>query len=422
MTLYFPVMVFKGKFHRGFSQKLGRVPAEAAHLRKPVWLHAVSVGEALVAARISQGMKKVMPDVPVVISTTTSTGNEMIKKAASGADAVFYYPVDLRCVVSRVLDKVDPRAYVIVETELWPNMLREAAKRSIPVILANGRISDGSFRNYKRIGFITRKMLKCLSSVCVQTHRDAEKIKTLGCEPSAVHVTGNIKFDAVRPDRISPEVESVRELFLAGKKAIVAGSTHFPEETHLIDAFGGLRGKFEDIKFIIAPRHVERKDAVRIYAERAGFKCCFFSDLVSPCSRTVDGADVMIVDTIGHLRDIYSLAALVFIGGSLAKKGGQNPIEAGIWGKAVVFGPNMRNFREVAEAFLESGAALTVPGEEVLGEVLSRLLEDEEKRKDMEQRSRDVITGNSGAVERTVEVIMSCISDPGHFEAEHGGV
>ncbi|MFA6635948.1 MAG: 3-deoxy-D-manno-octulosonic acid transferase [Candidatus Omnitrophota bacterium] len=410
-VFYVPVMAVKGKFHSGFSQKFARLPSEISDFKKPLWIHAVSVGEALVAARICEILKKEIPGLPVVISTTTPTGNEMIRKASKNVDGVFYYPVDLSWVVKRALDQIDPSAYVMVETELWPNMIEQASARGIPVILANGRISDRSFGRYKKIGYITKKIFGCFSAVCAQTQRDAEKMKALGCGEEKTRVTGNIKFDTSFSPAHDAEVERIGCIFTEGKKVIVAGSTHFPEESGIIDEFVKMRSSLSGgVKLIIAPRHIERKDAIRIYVEKAGLKCCFFSDFSGAGTTGSERADVMIVDTIGHLKDIYSLATVVFIGGSLVKKGGQNPIEAARWGKAVVFGTHMTNFREVADSFIESGAAVMAENLVCLGSVMKELLLDEEKRLALERKVKAVIEKNSGAVYKTVEVIKHCLA------------
>ena len=402
-------MAVKGKFHTGFSQKFGFLPPSILNIKNPVWIHAVSVGEALVAANLCEAIKARIPGVKVIVSTTTRTGNEMIRKSSKSVDGVFYYPIDVRRVVKNVLNKVDPSAYVIVETELWPNMLEEVSARSIPLVLVNGRISDRSFLGYKRIGFITKRMLGCFSSVCVQTQRDAEKIKALGCPASKIRVTGNVKFDISFPEPRQTDVEKISEAFPEGSRVIVAGSTHYPEEKFIIDEFIKLRKGSKDVKLVVAPRHIERKDAIKIYVESFNLKCCFFSGITGSKFKKEENFDVIIVDTIGHLKDIYSRATVVFIGGSLAKKGGQNPIEAARWGKAVIFGPNMDNFREVARNFIENGAAIMVEDPVELGKAILEILNNDQKRMLMEKNSREVIEKNSGAIEKTVEAIELCL-------------
>nr|HPN72515.1 glycosyltransferase N-terminal domain-containing protein [Candidatus Omnitrophota bacterium] len=322
------------------------------------------------------------------------------------ADGIFYYPIDIRSVVRKVLKAVDPSAYVIIETELWPNMLEEASAMGIPVILANGRISDRSFAGYKKLGFITRKMLSCFSTLCVQTPRDAGKLRELGCGTHKIRVTGNIKFDGAISSVKDPEVEKTERFFASGKKVIVAGSTHFPEESGIIDEFVRFSGASRGMKLIIAPRHVERKEAIKVYVESSGLKCCFFSELSGEKCHEMSSADVMIVDTIGHLKDLYSLADVVFIGGSMVKKGGQNPIEAARWGKAIVFGSDMSNFSEVARDFVGGGAALVANDFKRLGGIIEDLMANDAKRLKMGKASGEVIEKNSGAVDRTVEAIL----------------
>jgi 3-deoxy-D-manno-octulosonic-acid transferase len=407
-ALYVPVMAFKGKFHAGFSQKFGKVPLKISRLKKPVWIHAVSVGEALVAARLCEGIKESLPGTSVVISTTTKTGNDMAKRSAMKADGVFYYPIDIRGIIKKTIDAVGPAVYVIVETELWPNMLEECRFREVPVILANGRISDRSFDGYRRLGFVMRKMLGCFSVFCMQTPRDAERIKVLGADTAKVRVTGNIKFDAAFSGEKDIEVRKVSAVFPSEKKVIVAGSTHFPEESGIIDEFVKMSSSGIRAKLVIAPRHIERKDAVRIYVEKAGLKCCFFSDAVCSPAPGISEAHVMVVDTIGHLKDLYSMADVVFIGGSIARKGGQNPIEAAKWGKALVFGPNMHNFREIARDFIDSGAAIMAEDISGLGKAMAKILSDDSTRDDMGNKARAVIDRNLGAVSRTVDAVKEC--------------
>jgi 3-deoxy-D-manno-octulosonic-acid transferase len=404
--LYIPGLLIKGKLRKNFTEKLGRVPRSVTRFKRPVWIHAVSVGEAAVAARLAAGIKSGHPDIPVVVSTTTLTGNDMIKKAGKGSvDAVFYYPLDLSCIVSSVVRKIDPRLYVMIETELWPNMLRTLKSHKVPVVLANGRISDASFRNYRRIKFITGKMLSCVSAACVQTERDAEKIKYLGKHADNVFVCGNMKFDATLRDLKTPLFTKEQMGFGADDMVIIAGSTHFPEESMIMDAFVELRKNFRELRLVIVPRHIERKDAIRIYAEKLALKSIFFSDIMSSSENAGLKPDVIIVDTIGHLKDLYGIATLVFIGGSMVKKGGQNPIEAALWKKAVVFGPNMSNFREISKIFMENDAAMKVRDASELEAVFKDLLANISKRERMAANAGRVIKENTGAVQKTVAIL-----------------
>ncbi len=316
----------------------------------------------------------------------------------------------MRAVVRRAVRLIGPRLYVMIETELWPNILEELHSKGVPVILANGRISDPSFKNYKRIRFIMKRILGCVDRFCMQSGADAERIERLGVPRDKICVTGNMKFDGQSLPS-GPRAFGREYLgFAEDDEVIIAGSTHFPEERQLIDVYRQLREKRKRLKLILAPRHVERTDALRIYIEKSGLAYRLFSDILEQGGNEPGGRDVLLVDTIGHLRELYSAADVVFIGGSLAKKGGQNPIEAASREKPVVFGPNMSNFREVADIFLQNKAALRVKDAIQLKTVMEELLGDPALKNRMGENARRVIEENSGAVERTMGVIGKYLS------------
>ncbi|MBD3425764.1 MAG: hypothetical protein GF409_00875 [Candidatus Omnitrophica bacterium] len=410
---YLPVLLFKGRLHGEFLQKFGLLPEGLARLDRPVWIHAVSVGEAVIASKLARRIKARWPQVPVIVSTTTQTGNNMIRKAGKGCvDGVFYYPLDLSFVVSRVVKALSPRLYVMVETELWPNLLKRLHSEGVPVALINGRISDSSYGNYRKIKFVTKRVLPCVDTFCVQTQRDAERLSDMGAERKRIHVTGNMKFDD--EERLGQTRIISKEYLGFGPESeiIVAGSTHFPEEQKVIDIFRDLNGRDRSIKLILAPRHVERIDAIRIYTEKRGLAYRKLSDLLEPdAGAHTEGYDVLLVDLIGYLKDLYSLASVVFVGGSFAKHGGQNPIEPARWGKAVIYGPHMFNFREVSEIFLANQAAVQVEDEKELGQVLDRLLRSAEESSKLGRNALGVIKKNTGAVDRALEKIKKHITD-----------
>lgn len=406
--LYIPTLVFKGKAHKDIGQRLGFLPESIEKLDRPVWIHGVSVGEAAVAVRLAAEIKKRFPDVPVVISTTTRTGNDMVNKSGAGVvDGIFYFPLDMTAVVNKVVKKISPRLYIMVETELWPNLLEELSLRKVPVILANGRISDRSFRNYMKIRPLMRRILGCVDVCCMQTERDAARIKELGAAASKLNVTGNMKFDDERANGKEVMLDKSYFGFTPGSEVIVAGSTHFPEENAIIDIYSRILPRKPGLKLIIAPRHVERTEAIAIYIEKAALRYARFSEIAA--GKKPEGVDIILVDTIGHLKNIYGVAEVVFIGGSLIKKGGQNPIEAASHGKAVVFGPNMFNFKEVAAMFVEGEAAIKVKDEAELGMTLAELLNDPARRAKMGASAMRVIQENTGAVSRTADVIAKYI-------------
>ncbi|MFH1665165.1 MAG: 3-deoxy-D-manno-octulosonic acid transferase [Candidatus Omnitrophota bacterium] len=404
--LYLPYLLARGKIHAGFFRKFGFPEENVTRLERPVWIHAVSVGEAVVAAKLALALKSRFGGVSVVVSTTTLTGNAMIRKCGRGTvDGIFYYPFDMSFIVSRVVRLLDPSLYVIIETELWPNLLGELSRREVPVVLVNGRISDRSFRNYAKAKGIVRRILECVTYFCMQSEEDAERIVKLGAGPERVCITGNIKFDGQKG---VPEISGMKKNMLGfddGDEILVAGSTHFPEETAIIDIYKELKKTYGGLKLVLAPRHIERTDAVRIYLEKCDLRYLLFSEISEKGGKYPGKTDVVLVDTIGHLRELYSIASLVFIGGSLAKRGGQNPIEAAGWGKAIIFGPNMQNFRKVADIFLENRAAVRVKDASELGRVFDELLRDPSKREQMAENAGKVIKNNSGALDRTVESI-----------------
>lgn len=406
---YLPCLVLKGKAHGRFLERFGAFGRSMDGLDAPVWIHAVSVGEANVAARIAKGIRKRSPGVPIVVSTTTTTGQDMMEKAGKGVvDRVFYYPLDISFIVSRVISKINPRLYVVIETELWPNLMTALKRKGVPIAVVNGRISDRSFRNYLKVKPFISGMLGCIDVFSVQTKDDASRIVRMGAATERVTVTGNVKFDQGisegLPLPVRPEDIGMRQDDLI----IVAGSTHFNEESQLIDVYKRLSGRIPGLKLIIAPRHVERAEAVKVYIEEAGLRHMAYSGLRgkgAPGGGKTGTYDVMVVDSIGHLKDMYALATIVFVGGSLVKKGGQNIIEPASYGKPVVFGPNMYNFKEAVRMFLSREGAIQVADADELEQVLERLIKDDGMRRNISRKAVDVIRENSGAVDRTVSLL-----------------
>ncbi|MBU0683294.1 MAG: 3-deoxy-D-manno-octulosonic acid transferase [Candidatus Omnitrophica bacterium] len=409
--LYVPYLVFKGKAHKGFLEKFGFLPEKVTRLRNPVWIHSVSVGEAVLGVKLSAYLKKCFPDRPIIVSTTTRTGYDVVSKTQNGfVDAVFYYPMDLSFITAKVVSKIEPFAYIMIETELWPNMLRELQSRNIPVIMVNGRISDSSFKNYKRVKFLMTRILKCVSCFCMQTERDAEKIAQLGASKNKIFVSGNMKFDeglcSSGQKGINPECFGFHDK----DKVIVAGSTHFPEEIDIIDVYKDLKAERSNLRLIIAPRHVERTSKIQNDIEKAGLNCLRFSEILKSGVHDNFSNKIILVDTIGHLADIYSVADIVFIGGSLVKKGGQNPIEPARWGKIVIFGPNMFNFRKITDTFLENNAACKIRNKQELKIKIKEFLSNTRKSCEMSKNALKVIEQNSGAIEKTVEKIKGYLT------------
>ncbi len=404
--VYLPYLLIKGKYHKDFFQKLGFIPEDIASLDSPIWIHAVSVGEVNLAVKVGSALKKSSSDVPVIVSTTTSTGNDLARKNINkGIDKVFYYPLDITVVVRRVIKAVKPSLYMIIETELWPNMIEEMHAEGVPVVIINGRLSDSSFRNYKKISFVTKSIFRSVDIFCMQSELDAFRVKELGAPEEKVFVPGNLKFDEL--SKISGSETFSKKDFGFGEKSdiIVAGSTHYPEENLIIDIFKRLKETRRGLRLILAPRHIERIDAISVYCETAGMRYDRLSEFLGSGSLSVKDPEVLLVDTIGHLKDLYELASIVFIGGSITDRGGQNPIEAAARGKAVVFGPNMTNFRQVSGLFLDNDASCRVRDEKDLERVLGELVDDPSRRQEISRNAEKVISDNDGAVKRTIETI-----------------
>lgn len=319
---YLPYLLVKGKWHKDFLQKFAFLPNEITKLKNPLWIHSVSVGESMLAVKLANRLKRKFPEISVVVSTTTKTGNDIIQKKGKGVvDAVFYYPADLSFVVSKVIRLIKPCLYIMVETELWPNLLEELNSKKIPAILVNGRMSNKSFSNYKKVTFIVKRMLKGISSFCMQSKEDANRVEQLGAEKSRIIITGNMKFD----EPMKKGATITREVlgFEEDDQILVAGSTHSPEEEKIIEVFRKIKKHKPGFKLVLAPRHIERKDSIETVILKSGLKCICLSDVLSADKKKIEkDCEVLLVDTIGHLSDIYNVATMVFIGGSFAKRGG----------------------------------------------------------------------------------------------------
>ena len=409
--IYFPYLVVKGKMHKNFMQKFAFLPKKITDLEKPVWIHGVSVGEAVLAVKLAGAIKKKFPQRRIIVSTTTETGMGIISKQGEGLiDGVFYYPFDLSVVASRAVRLIDPEVYIMIETEIWPNFLSALAKKNIPAIIVNGRISDNSFKNYRKIKFITRRIFRNIICFCMQSERDARRIKELGANKASTFISGNMKFDGKAPPLEEKELSRDKFGFNDETRILVAGSTHSPEEKIIVDIYKDLRRSNQNLRIILVPRHIKRCPAVSAMIEKNGLKARNFSDCLSVNARLAEDIDVLLVDTIGHLKDIYALADVVYIGGSLVPKGGQNPIEPAVWGKPVVFGPEMFNFRKIADIFIENSAAICVKNPGELKHTIKTLLKDPDQRARIAKNALKVISQNSGALNRTVNILEKYIT------------
>jgi 3-deoxy-D-manno-octulosonic-acid transferase len=397
-----PYFVYRGlvtgKYWPSLRQRLGFLPGSINPAGEPsIWVHAVSVGEVITAKALLPLLRESFPGKPVFVSVTTLTGKQVADRQLRDADGVFFCPFDWRFAVRRVVQRIRPQVLLVVETEIWPHMLRACHEAGAATMLVNGRISDRSFRRYRLIRLFLKHYLRPVDSFCMQNTRYAERIIELGADPAKVSVTGSLKFDAVVPRRGAPSPAA--ELIPSGRTVLVAGSTLAPEEEILLDVFQALRKKYADLFLILAPRHPERFPEVAKLAEVRELRVVRRSTLQRPAA----DADIMILDTMGELASIYAAADLVFMGGSLATWGGHNIIEPAAEGKPVVFGPHMSNFQEIALSFLDAAAAIQIADRDELEESLGRLLADEDLRSDVGARARQLVDANRGAGRKTIE-------------------
>jgi 3-deoxy-D-manno-octulosonic-acid transferase len=400
-VLLFPVILFKlitvPKYRGGMTQKLGRLRKGVLKVIKgsrPIWVHAVSVGEVMAAHPLIRELKKKYPHRKLILSTVTVTGNYTARRRVPEADAVFYFPFDFPCIVRRVIQGINPQIVLVAETELWPNFFRELKRAGIPSAVINGRISPNSHRNYRKFNKFFRQVFDNVTLFCMQSEADAARIKDIGADPEKVMVTGNLKFDQKLPVNMSAPVS-----IASGKKVITAGSTHRGEEAALLDVFMQLRQKYTDLLLIIAPRHPERFDEVEGLINKAGYDCQRRTKLHGPVK------DVLLLDTIGELRSFYSLCDIAFIGGSLVKVGGHNLLEPAAMKKPVIFSRYMYNFKEISEALLSAGGGIMVKDKKELYVQIDRLLSDNEMARSVGERAFSVIEMNSGAARKTIDAV-----------------
>jgi 3-deoxy-D-manno-octulosonic-acid transferase len=398
--------------------------AAASGASPTIWLHAVSVGEVLAAVPFARCLKQRFPRSRLVVSTTTATGQKLAGERMNFADAVFYFPFDWNGPVRRAFAAVRPDAIVILETEIWPNLLRHARKTGVQVIFANGRLSDRSFRGFTRAigvsgvlrGFL-RRVLNDAALYLVQSQQDGSRLIALGAEPNRVVVTGSMKYDMPEPapnafvDWLHSELDQSRR-----RPVVVAGSLIAGEERPVLEAFRSVQQQWPQALLVMAPRKPERFAAAAESVAQAGWLAIRRSEisLDGLSNGVLDDAakssrSVLLLDTIGELAAVYRLADAVFIGGSLEPTGGHNPLEPAVCGRVPVFGPSMENFREIAARLLEAQAAIQVDSSGQLSAAWARLLEDDAARAQMGATAQAIVESNRGATAATLDHVAAVI-------------
>jgi len=402
-VFYFPYLIIKGKWHSEFKTRFGCFPTSWVRElegAKCIWIHAVSVGEVLVVVDLIERVNRAFPQHKIICSTVTETGNKIAQEKLDPNCLVIYAPLDFSWIVHKFISTIKPEIYISTETEIWPNLYTILHKHKVPIFQINGRISDNAYKGYRRVRFLTKRVLSCVELFYMQSSLDADRVKRLGAQAEKVHVVGNLKFDAI-PDAV--DVTKADIGFQASEDLLIAGSTHPGEERILIDVYKKLITKFSNLRLVIAPRHIERADEVSRLVEDMGYKAVKFSQ-INQGEENVPGA-VVVVDTIGHLSALYSLAKIVFIGKTLTVGGGQNMIESAYFGKPTIVGPLTQNFKDTVNIFKKSNALIEVHNEEQLSHEILALLGDPGRAQKIGEAAKQTVKEHQGSTTRTVEAI-----------------
>jgi 3-deoxy-D-manno-octulosonic-acid transferase len=403
------------KYVRSLGQRMGYLPVSFnMDAEQSIWIHAVSVGEVLTARPLVGDLKARYPRLRIFLSTTTLTGQQLARRKVPDVDAVFYFPFDLDVFVRRTLNLVRPRLFIMMETEIWPNLLRECRRRGVKTAIVNGRLSQRSYPRYRLVRGFMKRVLGDIDRFCVQSEESARRFIDLGADPATVNVTGSLKFDSLD---LGPTIQGrARDRVLRhfrvppSRAVVVAGSTMKGEEAAVLRAFRRLRSAAPNALLVLAPRHPERFQDVARMSREEGLKTVLRSELPIDAEPR---ADVVVLDTIGELATIYRVATIVFVGGSLVATGGHNILEPAVFGKPIVFGPHMENFTEIAAAFLSNGAAIQVRGDRELDDVLRALVTDSVRRARLGAAARALVEANRGAKDKSLRVLAELLpQDP----------
>ena len=410
--VYIPYLIVTKRYRYGLGNKLGFLSERIKSISsrgKVIWIHAVSIGETKAASILAPLLRKEFPSHTLLFSTVTHTGNKVARTIATGDEEVFYLPFDLSFIADKVVGTIKPELFLCLETELWPNLISSLHRANAKIVLTNGRISNKSYSGYQKIKFVIRKVLSKFSLILMQSERDAEKILSLGAPKDKVSVVGNLKFDLSLSETFSKRREIREKLKIDDREILlIAGSTHKGEEEQILDCYLKLKKEYGNLRLLIAPRHIERAQEVERLLARCGLKPRRFSQ-IGPSDERLAASDIFILDTIGNLRTIYSASDIVFVGGSLVKKGGQNPIEPASLAKPIIFGKFTSNFQDVVKSFLEDSAAIQVENKEELESAIKSLIVNPKERKKLGLEAKETVSRNSGSSQRTVSLIRKII-------------
>jgi 3-deoxy-D-manno-octulosonic-acid transferase len=403
------------KYIGSLSQRMGRLPVSFnLDGESSIWIHAVSVGEALTARALIDDLRERYPGLRIFLSTTTLTGQQIARTRLRGVDGVFFFPFDLPPFINRTLRLVRPRLFIMMETEIWPNLLRACRRRDIKTMLVNGRISSRSYPRYRLVRRFFRRVLDDVDRFCMQSDESARRLVDIGADPQRVLVTGSLKFESLETPGLVAGRGASRVLryfrIPVGRPVFMAASTLKGEEAPVLAAFAAIRRAHPNPLLIIAPRKPERFAETEALARGEGLRVIRRTELAVDAEPR---ADVVVLDTIGELAHLFQVATVVFVGGSLVDHGGHNILEPAVHGKPILFGPYMQNFAEIAETFLQHQAALQVTGPAELTSASVRLMGDPVERARLGAAARALVEANRGAKPRTLEAIAALLPPPG---------
>jgi 3-deoxy-D-manno-octulosonic-acid transferase len=414
LPLIVPLVLATDKRRKTVLHRLGLMPFPKAISQnrspkrgnRPIWIHALSVGEVLSAVPLIKELKTCFKHQDIVFSASTKTGFEIANKLfKKDVDSIFFFPFDLLFSVKYITGKIDPAIVIIVESDIWPNFLFEMKRRNVPVVLINARLSKRSFKRYKRFSFISKKLFLSFAKICAQSIEDAERFMLLGIPSNMISTTGNIKFDQPYDPVSEKEIEILKQSMNIQqvKKILMAGSTHEGEESILIDAFSRIRKDFADTVLILVPRNPERARSILKLCKSAGFLSILMKNFENIDED--EKFDVIVVDVIGILKRLYAIADVAFVGGSLVDLSGHNPLEPAAFSKPIIFGQYMSDFAHISQMLVDSGGAVQVENANSLYETIVDILSDSDKARNMGEKAFRVFNANKGAVEKTLKVI-----------------
>ena len=403
---YITKMVRRGGYREKFGQRLGIYDRDLRNrlsIKTSTWLHAVSVGEVNVALKLAHALHTLEPDLQCVLTTTTTTGFAHAKRNAPAWIEVMYTPLDYWLIMHRAFAVIRPARILLIEAEVWPNLVAFARAFGIPTALVNARLSQRSERRFRRFRFFAAPTFRLLDLVCVQESQDVDRWATLGVRRNSIHVVGSIKYDPEAARLQSPLPQKVlRDLKIDSSRPILfGGSTHDGEEEILAKVYSALRAQFTNLFLIVAPRHAERAGDVRRALERLGLRVGFRTRL----SDVNADLDCLLLDSTGELRQWYEVATVVFMGKSLTAHGGQNPVEPILAGKPVVFGPNMENFATLAQTLVSKAGAMQAPDADSLQKIIAEVLCDPDIQQRLVGNAREVLSTHEGATARAAALI-----------------